>query len=82
MQYDTPQTSIYELTYASYSHNRRTFPKIAPQRWTVIFGVRLTELMELRYQREQNPIPAPTGDQLEYGHVMRERIAELNGVRV
>jgi hypothetical protein len=44
------------LSYASYAHNRRSFPNIDPFRWARIY--KDAEEMEARFQIEQEGIEA------------------------
>lgn len=44
-----PQALLDELTYASYAHNRSTFPAKTPSQWAAIYPN--VEALEARYQR-------------------------------
>lgn len=46
----TPQQLIDELTYSSYSFNRRNRPDIKPQSWATIYPQ--ADKLEERFQRE------------------------------
>jgi|HubBroStandDraft_5_1064220.scaffolds.fasta_scaffold236968_2 hypothetical protein len=52
-QHYTDRQIVDELTYTSYATQRDNSPEVIPERWGKIYGVEPAQLMEERYQAEQ-----------------------------